>query len=187
MKNSRILFGILTGAFLGKSICKNGRTEPCIGGIRDVVEIRHLIPGRVRFYVPSIKDKDSSKEKIAAILQNVKSIKSISVNIKTCSIVISYDVDQDITPEILTGIIIKILDLDKIIEEQKEPLISKEIGRLKEALDYSVYKQTKGALNFAVLIPLFLTSFSLKKIVFEKSNIKPNPYSMLYWAYKSFF
>lgn len=186
MKTLNILGGILLGLMYGGKKLKSVNTSSEVKGISGVVEIKSYIQGRVRFNVPSIKYNNSSKIKVENVFENIEAIRSASINTTTSSILISFDESQ-ISVEILMGIIIKILDLDKLIEDNKNPLIIKEINNLKDALNYSVYKETKGLLNFTSLVPLLLMFFALKNLVIQKGRQATNPYTMLYWAYRSLF
>lgn len=187
MNSYNIASGILIGLIFKKiTDKKKGKSNSLLGSIPDVIEIKHSIQGRIRFYIPSIVDNISAKENILAVLKNVSSIEEISIDIITGSIVIKYD-PKEATPELIMGVIIKILELDKIIEEKRDPIVLKELKRIKEAFNYSFYKQTKGVLNFTTLVPLVLIYIGAKRIIVNKDTSVPNPYTLFYWAYKTLF
>ncbi len=184
MPISKTLGGILIGMIYSNTMFKSMKKPSISLGIPDVIEIKHSIPGRVRFHVPCMKNNTESKSKLLSTMKSVSSIEKISIDTLTSSILISYKEDE-VSEEILLGALIKLLGLEEIIENHKDPVILSEIKRFNESLNYSFFKKTKGALDFNTLLPLMFIFFGLKKIYIKKGDVSANPYSLLYWAYKS--
>ncbi len=180
----RTLGGILIGMLYSSTMIKNMKNSSLVSGLPGVIEIKHCISGRVRFHVPSIKQDKLAEEKLLFTIKNIDAIEKIEINIITASILVYYKEDE-VTPEIILGIIVKILELETFIEEKRNPAVLREIKNFNEALNYSVYKRTKGTLDFKTLVPLIFIFFGIKNIYTKKGGVSPNPYSLLYWAYKS--
>ncbi|WP_341480251.1 HMA2 domain-containing protein [Clostridium tyrobutyricum] len=79
-----------------------------------VLEIRHYFPGRLRLYVPLLKNNLKLTELLKNQLEKIGSIKMKDINTTTGTILLNFN-EKDMKPVLAIGIIIKLLGLeDKI-------------------------------------------------------------------------
>lgn len=146
------------------------------------LEVRHSIPGRVRFYIPILKENNSAKYFLETKLGSVESIDKIKVNTVTGTVVIEYK-KEGIDSTVLVGAILKMLNLEDEIMCEKKSLITREATNIKQALNMAIYNKTKGIADLQSIY--ILTAFVLGIWGIRKSPaVMPNGYNMMRWVYK---
>lgn len=184
MINYRILSGLLFGLFYGKYATGKERNGTSFKGFPGTLEIKHGIPGRIRFFVPSLVHSLKGKEILEGKMSPIEGINKVEVNSITGSLLVRYDLEK-IETILIIGITVKLLGLDDKIQTKEIPIIKKEINKWNEALNYSVYEKTKGILDFKTALSLTFAFYGLKGLFFSTEVAQANPYSLLYWAYRS--
>lgn len=84
----------------------------------DIIETKHYINGRIRYIIPILKNNQALKNLLEINFKAFKSIKMYKICMITGSLIVYFDESQ-INSTVLSIIIIKILELEKEIEEQK--------------------------------------------------------------------
>lgn len=184
MINYRLLSGLLFGLFYGRCASGKGGNENSFKGFPGTLEIKHCIPGRIRFFVPSLVHSSEGKEILEAKMSPIEGIKKVEVNIITGSLLVHYDLEK-IEKILIIGVIVKLLGLDDKIQTKEISIIRKEIINWNEAVSYSIYEKTKGFLDIKTALSLTFAFYGLKGLFFSSEVAKANPYSLLYWAYRS--
>ena len=184
MINYRLLSGLLFGLFYGRYAKGKGGDGTSFKGFPGTLEIKHSLPGRIRFFVPSLVHCSKGKEILEAKMSPIEGIKKVEVNIITGSLLVHYDLEE-IEKILIIGIIVKLLGLDDKIQTKEISIIRKEIINWNEALSYSIYEKTKGLLDIKTALSLTFAFYGLKGLFFSTEIAKANPYSLLYWAYRS--
>lgn len=172
------------GLMYGKRFISKKHNNNVFKGFCNVIEIKHSISGRIRFFIPELVNSSQAKEVLELKMINIDGINSVNVNAISGSLIVCYE-NEKIDNMLLLGVIIRLLGLDEQLESKKTCVVKNEIKKLNEALNYSVHEKSKGLLDLKTLIPLLFAVYGLKGIYFTNKNATPNPYSLLYWAYKS--
>ena len=171
------------GLFYGAKSHK-GNDPTLFNGFPGTLEIKHAIPGRIRFFAPSLVQLSKGKELLEERMQAIEGIEQVKVNTISGSIVVLYR-EEKIEKILILGIIIKLLGLENKIQTKEVPLVRKEIRKWNEAFSYSLYEKTRGLLDVKAALSLVFLFYGIKGLVFSTEIAKANPYSLLYWAYRS--
>lgn len=175
------LAGKVVSGMLGKDK-KKSRNSLNLPSFKGVIEVKHSLKGRVRFYVPLLKNNEQIGQILISQLGKVDTISHIEVNGVTGSVVIKYDPEK-IDPALLIGVIAKLLQLEGELTKKREALVSREMVNMKEALNMSIYEKTNGVLDIKSLYIIAALVFGVRKIR-KAPTMLPNGYSMLRWSYK---
>lgn len=182
MNKYKLLSGVLFGLFYGAKSRKGN--DPFFKGFSGTLEIKHSIPGRIRFFAPSLIQSTNGKVLLEERMQAIEGIEKLDVNIISGSIVVLYQ-EEKIEKILILGIIIKLLGLENKIQSKEVPILRKEIRKWNEALSYSLYEKTRGFLDIKATLSLVFIFYGIKGLFFSPEIAKANPYSLLYWAYRS--
>ena len=184
MNNYRIVSGLLFGLFFGKSITGQDKSKTYFKGFPGTLEVKHCLPGRIRFFVPSLVHSLNGKEILEGKMPTIEGIEKVEVNIITGSLLVQYNPDK-LEKILILGIILKLLRLEDKIQSKEISIVRKEIKKWNEAISYSVYEKTKGLLDIKTALSLTFLFYGIKGLFFSTQIAKANPYSLLYWAYRS--
>lgn len=177
-----IIGTILTGIFLSQSMMKSSSNKMNLPSFRGVIEVRHAISGRIRFYIPKMIENDKEKEILKSQLLRVAGINSMEINTITGSVLACYD-EEKIDPTILVLSMIKLLGLEDQIDKEEKPKVLKEIREFGSALNKSVYDHTDGSIDLKTLLPIVLIVWGIKMIVIDQNRVTPQPHNLFWWGY----
>ena len=173
---------ILMGLLLSKLFANLGKPL-FFKGFSGVVEIKHSIPGRVRFHSPVLKTDSDNGLLLERQLLQAGAIKEVKVSPITSTVVITYDEDK-IDIMTLTAVLIKLLGLEKNLEKTPKSLVGAEVSKLLKSANRSIYEQTNGTLDLNTTITLTFLSFGIWSII-KNPSVFPNGINLMYWAYKN--
>lgn len=173
---------ILTGLLLSKLFTGAGKKK-AFKGFRGIVEIRHVIPGRVRFYVPVLKMNIEKGEQLKKGLLKAAAINQVEINPLLGSVLIIFD-QEKIDEMTLTAVLAKLLGLEKEIEKAPKSLIGLELSKILKSANSTVYEQTKGLLDLNTAISLSFLSLGVWSVL-RSPKILPAGISLIYWAYNN--
>ncbi|MDQ0151075.1 HMA2 domain-containing protein [Eubacterium multiforme] len=159
---------------------KNSLNLPSFIG---VIEVKHSIKGRVRLHIPILKQDKNARIFLLDQLKRVEALKYIEINKITGNIIIKYDQDK-INPQLLIGIIAKLLKLDNEILKKKESVVTKELSNMKEVVNLAIYNKTKGMLDGKAIYIILVLILGIKGIR-NMPRVLPNGYTMLRWGYNA--
>lgn len=174
------LAGKLVSELVGKEK-KHNKNSLNLPSFIGVIEVKHSIRGRVRLYVPVLKNDEASRRIILEQLSRVETIKHIEINNITGSLTIKYDPEK-IDPALLIGVVAKLLQLEGELVKKKESLITREIGNMKEAVNLAIYNKTRGIVDIKAIYILIVLFFGIRGIR-QMPKMLPNGYTMVRWAY----
>ncbi len=159
------------------------RREPMAPLLRlhDPVRTEHMLPGRVRFRVPSLRGNAASGEHLATALDGVASIKKVCVNTVTGSVLIHYDA-QTLNAALLVAAVIKVLGLEGELEKVPVSRLQRELRQVSKALNRALYDQTNGLLDMKSAIFLSLAALGTVKLLQQRSLALPAGFTLLWWA-----
>ncbi len=173
---------ILTGLLLSRLFAGAGKPRK-FKGFRGIVEIKHTIPGRVRFFIPVLKMDMEKGQLLERQLLKAAAISQIKVNSLLGTLLIVYDADK-LDEMTLTGVLAKLLGLEKELEKTPQSILGQEVSKLLKSANSSVYEQTEGLLDLNTAITLTFLSLGIWTIV-RGPSILPAGISLVYWAYNN--
>lgn len=173
---------ILTGLLLSKLFAGQAKTR-IFRGFRGIVEIKHAIPGRVRYYIPVLKMDVKKGQLLEQQLMKAVAIKEIKVNPLLGTVLVGYDVSK-IDEVTLTGVLAKLLGLEKELERTPRSLVGQEVSKVLKSANSSIYEQTEGLLDLNTAITITFLSLGIWSIV-RSPSILPAGISLVYWAYNN--
>ena len=147
------------------------------------MEIKHTIPGRVRFFIPVLKMDMEKGQLLERQLLKAAAISQIKVNSLLGTLLIVYDADK-LDEMTLTGVLAKLLGLEKELEKTPQSILGQEVSKLLKSANSSVYEQTEGLLDLNTAITLTFLSLGIWTIV-RGPSILPAGISLVYWAYNN--
>lgn len=172
---------ILTLIMLSKML-KRGK-QKSFKGFRGIVEIRHFIPGRIRFFIPSLKNNRQACSALEKQLSKAEVIGQVVVNPLTGSLLIVYK--PGATDEAtLTGVVVKLLGLEHEVEKTPQPLLGKELNTILKSLNTAVYEHSDGLLDLSDLVSLSFLSLGVYSLL-RNPRMLPSGLSMIYWGYRT--
>ena len=173
---------ILTGLLLSKLFASSGKPRT-FKGFRGVVEIKHTIPGRVRFHISVLKTDSGKGLLLERQLLQAGAIKQVKVSPIANTVLITYD-ENEIDVMTLTGVLIKLLGLEDNLERTPKSLLGEEVSKLLKSTNSSIYEQTNGILDLSTTITLTFLSFGIWSII-KNPSVFPNGINLIYWAYRN--
>ncbi len=173
---------ILTGIILSNLLASRKKNKP-FRGFRNVIEIRHAIPGRARFYIPLLKNDPGKGNELEKQLVKADPVKQIKINPLTGTLLVIFDYDKIEIPT-LTGVIIRLLGLEEETLKAQPSLLGKELSALLRSANTSLYENSDGILDLNSLITISFLSLGIYSMV-RSAKILPAGLSLLYWAYNN--
>ncbi len=176
-----IIKGAYLGGFLAKQFFHQLSSRPLLPSFKNVAEVKHFLPGRVRLFIPFLKGNKQAQQDLISQLGRVKHIKEIEANTVSGSLLIQYDLEQ-VEPTLIIVAVLKILGLEKQIEQKRTPLILEKFQQIGQAFNRAVYENTNGLLDLRTTVSLSLVYLALKKIIVNKELATPGAFTLLWWA-----
>lgn len=177
-----LITGFIIAALMGKK--KQDQKSPLLN-IRGPIKTSHLLPGRVRFHVPSVTKNNEHSEILTDQLPKIDGLDYLSVTKATGSVLIKYD-STKLEPELLVAAIIRLLGLEKELEARPQPIILKEAKEMANSINRAVYEKTGGIIDLWTAIPIILGALGVRKLLTERSAaMLPAGFTLLWWSYTS--
>lgn len=152
---------------------------------KNALEVKSSIPGRVRFYAPVLVGNIEATNIFIDKISKISVIKSCRVNTLTGTIVMVYDHEQ-LDPQTLEGAVIKLLGIDKSIDEGRVSEVKKFSEKIFAAVNNGLYDFTNGLLDVKSLASLSL----LAAAIFDRRRYgggRTPGYATLCWWSTSLF
>ena len=153
----------------------NNRLE--LPNFKNICEVKSSIRGRVRFYLPVLKNNRESATLLVEQLNKVDLISHVSANIVTGSLVVNYNSDL-LDAKTLQGAIIKILALDEELLQGREPKAKNVINDIGNSLNSSVYDMTNGIIDLKTATGLILVILAFNDL---RKAVRNPGYPTLFW------
>ncbi len=171
-----IIFAFLFGS-------KGVKASP-LPSFKGIIEVRHFLPGRIRFVIPRVAGGGFDLEAVKAQLLSIQGIQGAELSPVSGSAVILYRKDI-MEPLVVFAIMVKLFGLEKDIEKIPQPVLARELQNFNEALNRSLYENTAGILDLRTSIPLVLAILGVYKLAAGKEPLLPGGVTLLWWAYNS--
>lgn len=156
------------------------KTKSSLPDFRGVLEIKHTLPGRIRFYIPLLKQNENAQVILQNELRKIQTVTRIETNIITGSLVISY-INAEIKPELLLAIVIKLLNLEDEVLKKPIPALGNEMKMLKDSVNMAIYNKSNGILDGSSLLVFVLLISAMYKFYIGTGS-KVGPITCLMWA-----
>lgn len=177
-----ILFS-LAGKVIGDLASKKNVTrtnKKNLPSFKGVLEIKHSMEGRIRFYIPILKNNNEAKTILEGQLSKVPDIKKIEANLITGSLLVVFN-DKAVEPAILIGVVIKLLGLNVEVDKRPEAVATREMRNIKESLNMAIYEKSNGLLDSKSIFVL-LSLFGGYRMIKANPTALPNGYTLLKWG-----
>lgn len=145
-----------------------------------VLEVKSAIKGRIRFYIPLLRNNADLAERISSQLQNISLIKEVTISPVTASLLIEYEWDK-IEPHVLEGAVIKLFGLDEHIDQKQISFVEREIHTMTAAVNQAVLEKTSGFMDAKYMVAAGFIVMGILKIV-QGSAASLNPFNLLWWG-----
>lgn len=173
---------IITGLLLSGLFRKRKKSN-AFKGFKGIVEIMHIIPGRIRFRIPLLKNNMELCRTLEQQLNQAGSISHIQSNRHTGTLLVIFDRDK-IDPATLTGVLVKLTGQEKEVEQMPQSVAGKELSKLIRSLNSSVYTHSDGFFDLNSMISLVFLSLGLWTVI-RRPSVLPAGISLVYWAYNN--
>ncbi|ADL53598.1 HMA2 domain-containing protein [Clostridium cellulovorans] len=147
---------------------------------KGIVEVRHAIDGRIRFYIPILRNNEQAKNVLANELKKIGSVRSIEANTNIGTLIINYD-NRRMEPQLLIAVIIKLLCLEEEVSKKPVPVLSNEMQLVKDSINMAIYNKSKGIVDGRSILILALLSSAAYRFYTGTGN-KVGPTTCLMWA-----
>lgn len=156
------------------------KTKSSLPDFRGVIEIKHTLPGRIRFYIPLLKHNENAQIILKSELRKIQTVAEVETNITTGSLVINYNRTK-INPQLLLAIVIKLLNLEEDVLKKPVPKLGNEMKMLKDSMNMAIYNKSNGILDGSSLLVFILLISAIHKFYIGNGN-KVGPVTCLMWA-----
>lgn len=147
---------------------------------KGVIEVKHAISGRMRFYIPILKNNEHARMVLITELNKIKSITKIEANVIIGSLIVNYD-PNIIEPQLLLAIVIKLLQLEDEVSKKPVPVLGNEMKMMKDSVNMAIYNKSNGILDGNSILVLILLISALRKF-YSGTGSKVGPTTCLMWA-----
>ena len=195
-----ILTGLLVGEFLlGGGILKKLRGGSGGGGGRGGpgFKLRHVLAGRVRFFVPLLKGGPKERlEELVSEVEGIRNVKEVAADHRTGSLVVKFQEAQATRGDIVAC-------LQRFVEKHRakenpqearerstvggrlegEPLLKETLMEVGRALNAAVRQETRDVVDLNTLLATGFGVLGAKTLVAPGSSRRLSGLSWLYWSY----
>lgn len=182
MNQKALLVG--TASALSCLLLKDNKKNQCnqlkLPSFPNIVEVRSAIKGRIRLYIPLLKDNAMLSEQVLKEFEGIPVIKEVKINTKIATLLMIYNEDK-VQPHILEGAVIKLLGLDATIHQEEKSVLEREFRTIINAVNKGVFEKTKGFMDAKYLLVIWLLIISVLKFI-QNPETPLNPFSLLWWS-----
>ena len=147
---------------------------------KGIIEIKHAINGRIRFYIPIVKNNEQAKVVLISELKKIRFIRAVETNTITGSLIINYDPTR-MEPQLVIAVIIKLLGLEEEVSKKPVPVLGNEMRMIKDSINMAIYNKSNGILDGSSLLILTLLISAGYRFYTGTGN-KVGPTTCLMWA-----
>ena len=162
MNNKLIAALILVSSFLLSSDDEKDQYKPKLPNFKDILEVKHSIPGRIRIQCKVLKDNPHGKQALLNTFSQIPGITEISINPYIGTILIKYEEDE--------------------AHSENKSLVTKESIDILDSLSHTIYEKTNGILDLKSSVMLLLGTYAVYDIK-TRPGVRPAGITCLWWLY----
>jgi hypothetical protein len=87
-----------------------------------------------------------------------------------------------VRPELLFAAIVRLLDLEKELEQTPRPIVVRELRAVVDSLNRAVYERTSGILDFSSALLILMAAVGVSKIMAQGSVAMPAGFTLVWWG-----
>lgn len=174
-----ILTGLLLATLLGRK--KNGDKPTCPRFSVGPVRTTHVLPGRIRFRVPSLVNNGTAGAASLDNLTKIDGIESVESNLVSGSVLVRFD-SAKIKPDLLLAAIVRILGLEKEMDRPPDSLVARELRDAGKSVNQAVFQRTGGVIDLWTLFFLAVAIIGIRKTIAERGRSIPTGLTLLWWS-----
>lgn len=148
---------------------------------RNILEVKHSIPGRIRLQCKDLKENLNGKEALINTFSQIKGVSEVSVNPCIGTILIKYN-PNIIEPILIIGVILKVLGLDEEVKDTNKSLVTRESAEILNSVSHAIYEKTNGILDLKASVMIFILSYAIYDIK-TRPGLRPSGLTCLWWMY----
>lgn len=181
MNNKLIAALILISGFLLSSEDEKEKYKPDLPNFKDILEVKHSIPGRIRIQCKVLKENPYGKKALTETFAKIPGITEITINKQIGTVIIKYKESQ-IQPMLIIGIILKVLGLENEVSNENRSLVTRESSNVVDSLSHTIYEKTSGILDLKSSVMLVLATYAVYDIK-TRPGVRPAGITCLWWLY----
>lgn len=171
---------LAAGAVLTSLRPNKGRNLMQLPSFHGVVEVRASIPGRMRLFIPSIRERSEAARDMKEKMESTGAVKRVDLCDKTGSVLVVYD-EQAVSAPVVLGAVIQLLGLKQILEKTPQSRAEKGMITLYNGLNHALLEATGGLLDIRMLAGGTLTVLGLRTLLL-RGAVLPGAVTLLWWA-----
>ncbi|MFP3984333.1 MAG: HMA2 domain-containing protein [Desulfurivibrionaceae bacterium] len=182
--HSRFLGGL---ALLALILHKKSSTQPTLPSVKGVIETVHSLPGRLRLYVPSLKNDLTAADLLSTKMESIAAIRSIEVSTLTGSVLIHFD-PAEVDPVVVFGATARILGIETELGAKPQPLLWREFKAAGDGINDSIYHASAGLMDLKTMVGLSLISTVGYGLLTQSLRFStPGAVTLGWWTYQHMF
>lgn len=181
MNNALLKTLIISASLMALDKEVKKKKENNLPSFKGLLEVKHYIPGRIRFYSPKIKNNSEVAIFIKEQLNKIPVINLMDINTITGTTLIKYNA-KDIDPMVIISVLLKLLNLEKEISKEPKDKIASELSEIKSSLNRAVYEKTQGILGVKTIVFFALLLYGIKRYK-ERPDLIPGGITLIHWAF----
>lgn len=187
-----IITGLLVAKLLKARMGEGRERGECAGfdspllNTPQVISMKHHLPGRVRFSVPSLVKAHENAEMLGAELLKLRGVEDVEISAVSGSVLISYDCES-LNEELLAAVLVRLQGLESNFSGDLESSLSRELRAWARSLNFAVYQKTGGVLDLRTALFLTLAVMGVKRMLADRALGFPAGFTMLWWASMGLF
>ncbi|PID71701.1 MAG: hypothetical protein CSB34_05870 [Desulfobulbus propionicus] len=145
------------------------------------LQVHHVLPGRIRFIIPSLKDHHEAMRPALDQLASLSGIKEVKHSRVTGSLVVRFE-PTVIPPDLLFAAIARLLGLEEELDRPKQAFFSREFLRLAKNVNHVIYDESRGLVDLPSLVSVTLLILGGRKLFVDRWQSLPGGITLIWWA-----
>lgn len=174
-----LIIGALVSYIFGSSFMNKNQKK--IVSFANIIELKHYLPGRIRLYVPKLKNPDFDLKDLQKQLKPIKGILSVKINQLTGNFLIHFN-PQDLDSVLIVPILIRLIGLEADIEKIPVAGLGKTIQSIKKTLNRAIYDFSNGLVDLPTLSSTALLLIAGYQYLKNRTLGTPGAFVLLFWA-----
>lgn len=158
----------------------NARNKLKLPSFRGVIEVRASIPGRIRFFIPAVADREQTAGKMKQQLESTGAVRQVQLNGRTCTALVLYDPAQ-VEAAVVEGAIIRLMGLDEAVKSRPVSRMETGMRTMWESVNHGVMEATNGLMDARMFAGSALAAAALRSLAVNGATL-PGTATLLWWA-----